>query len=102
MSETQSPNLTQELVNAEQTRNLCGNLLRFLKESTVRGSEAYQVAQSIDFIQFIFQQNDRAVKDIKKRLSRGEETAAPTAPVAIEAAPETAPEAPKAESATAA
>jgi hypothetical protein len=82
--QSSSPNLSQELVSVENTRTLCANLLRFLKESSVRGSEAYQLAQSIDFITYVYKQNDAAVKEIKKRLAKGEDMSpAPTpAPVA--------------------
>jgi len=69
----QQPNLSQELMNAEGTRAICANLLRFLKEASVRGSEAYQLAQSIEFIAFVHKQNDQAVKEIKRRMSKGEE-----------------------------
>ncbi len=82
-------NLSQELVNAENTRTICANLIRLLKTSSFKGDVSYQVAQSIDFITYVHQQNDIAVKELKKRLAKGDEPAQELKPTA---APEIAEE----------
>lgn len=79
-----SSNLATEIVHTENTRNICANLLRILKSSDFKGSDAWQVAQSIDFVQFLHKQADATLKDLKKKMAKADDSKA-EAPAALEA-----------------